>query len=342
MRRKKGVKMRQKSMFNKISSQCLKFRTLSLWVVAVYLGLCMPLYGQGTLLETTTTMELQGELMNAETKAVTSAVVQPADANAPLPAAAGAPIVVKTSPQAFANDVEPSLGKITVTFDQPMTNASWSWIGGGDTYPKTAGQPSYDQGRTACSLAVKLEPNKVYWVGINSPSYQNFKSASGVPAKQYVILFATKGSDGEPTPIPADMLKEARAINEKTEPPANEVDAQKDANAPDVNDFNDFQRELSRINIEAKGEERQWLGRIDQKEELVKAVDDLATAELKFIRKLAESEGADKTTRAIDLMLKQRRERLAELTTKLENERREERQMPGRERRTRKTVNRQN
>ncbi len=243
-----------------------------------------------------------------------------------LTPAVGAPVVVKTSPQAFANDVEPSLGEITVTFDQPMMDASWSWTGAGDTYPKTAGQPSYDQSGTTCSLPVSLEPGKVYWVGINSPSYQNFKSASGVPARQYVILFATKGSDGKPTPIPADMLKEAQAINEKTEPPANEVGTQKDTDAPDINDFNSFQRELNRINIETKSEEEQWLGRLERKVELARAIDELVAAQLRFIRKLAESEDAEQTTKAIDLVLRQRQDRLNKLVTKIENETRQERQ----------------
>jgi hypothetical protein len=37
-----------------------------------------------------------------------------------------------------------------------------------------------------------------------------------VPAKQYVILFATKGNDGKPTPIPKDLLQKARGINEQS------------------------------------------------------------------------------------------------------------------------------
>jgi len=128
-------------------------------------------------------------------------------------AAKGAPIVISTNPQACANDVTPSLGTITVTFDQPMTDKSWSWTGGGETYPKTTGQPSYDQKRITCSLPVKLEPGKVYWVGINSPRYQNFKSADGVPAKRYVILFATMDQNGKPTAIPDDLLVKAKEIN---------------------------------------------------------------------------------------------------------------------------------
>jgi hypothetical protein len=131
--------------------------------------------------------------------------------------AAGRPVVVKTSPQAFRNDIEPSLSEITVTFNQPMTDESWSWTGGSETYPKTTGKPSYDPNRTTCVLPVKLEPGKVYWVGINSPSFQNFKSERGSPAKRYVIVFATKDPNGNPTPIPDDLSAQAKAINENSE-----------------------------------------------------------------------------------------------------------------------------
>lgn len=125
-----------------------------------------------------------------------------------------APNVTSTEPQTYANDVTPSLEKITVTFDQVMKDNSWSWTGGGETYPKTTGQPSYDPNRTTCSLPVKLEPGKVYWVGINGPNYWNFKSAEhGAPAKRYVILFATTDLNGKPTAIPDDLLAKAREIN---------------------------------------------------------------------------------------------------------------------------------
>ncbi len=124
-----------------------------------------------------------------------------------------APHVVKTKPGAFANDVDPSLDKITVTFDRAMKDGSWSFTGGGETFPKGAGAISYDATKTTCTMPVKLEPGKVYWVGVNSPSHKNFKSADGVPAQRYVILFATKSADGKPTPLPDDLVQQAKAIN---------------------------------------------------------------------------------------------------------------------------------
>lgn len=123
------------------------------------------------------------------------------------------PVVIETQPKALQNDVPPDLDKITVTFDQPMHDRSWSWTGGGDTYPEVTASMSYDAERTTCTMPVKLQPGKVYWVGINSPSHRNFKSENGAAARRYVILFATAGTDGKPTSIPPDMAKEARRIN---------------------------------------------------------------------------------------------------------------------------------
>jgi|GEM_PF-7053940 len=123
------------------------------------------------------------------------------------------PRILHTNPDAFANDVSPSLDKITVTFDRAMMDQSWSWTGGGDTYPQTTGRPFYDDSRTTCTLPVKLEAGKVYWVGINSPSHRNFKTPDRTAANWYIILFATAGADGSPTPLPPDRLRRARQIN---------------------------------------------------------------------------------------------------------------------------------
>ena len=123
------------------------------------------------------------------------------------------PIVLRTNPPAFANDVDPNLDKITVTFDRPMMGDRWSFTGGGETFPQRVGEISYDAARTTCTMPVKLQPGKVYWVGVNSPSHKNFKSIDGTPAARYVILFATKSADGKPTPLPDDQVGQAKEIN---------------------------------------------------------------------------------------------------------------------------------
>lgn len=131
----------------------------------------------------------------------------------PSVALGGIPLVVSTSPEAYDDGVSPDLHEITVTFDHAMMNLSWSWVGGGETFPEITGQPRYDTARVTCSLPVKLEPGKFYWVGVNSQRHKNFQTMLGTAAQPYVILFATKDKNGERTAIPENFTEEARAIN---------------------------------------------------------------------------------------------------------------------------------
>jgi hypothetical protein len=110
-----------------------------------------------------------------------------------------------------------------------------------------------------------------------------------------------------------------------------------DTNVPDVNDFNAFKREIDRIDMEARGEDTQWLGKQEKKAELAKAMDDVVVAELKFLRKVAAATNDANTVEAIDLVLKKRQDRLSKLVTKLENEVKEERRQQAGERQQRRT-----
>jgi hypothetical protein len=126
------------------------------------------------------------------------------------------PVVIRTRPAPFETDVAPTLKEITATFDRPMRDGSWSWTRVNlETWPTTTGEARYDSKRMTCTLPVGLEPGKVYWVGVNAPGFENFTTPDGVPAKPYVILFATRGVDGKPTEIPADLLAQAKEINAK-------------------------------------------------------------------------------------------------------------------------------
>jgi hypothetical protein len=135
-----------------------------------------------------------------------------ADRGAASAKKAAGPVVVEMVPKQLAEDVDPALAAVKVTFDQPMHDRSWSWTGGGETFPKVDGDIHYDAARTTCVLPVKLEAGKVYWIGINSPSHKNFASAAGAPALVNVVLFATRGADGKPTVIPAAMKARAAAM----------------------------------------------------------------------------------------------------------------------------------
>ncbi|MCK5114405.1 MAG: protease inhibitor I42 family protein [Phycisphaerae bacterium] len=123
------------------------------------------------------------------------------------------PQVIFVSPTPMTNNVDPKTNKIVIKFDRPMMPKSFSWMGGGDSFPKLSGRPFYDQKLTTCTLPVKLEPGHVYWVGVNSPTHKYFQTKDKTPADRYVILFATKDKNDKPTAIPKDLVEKAKRIN---------------------------------------------------------------------------------------------------------------------------------
>ncbi|NLF31010.1 MAG: tetratricopeptide repeat protein [Planctomycetes bacterium] len=129
------------------------------------------------------------------------------------PAADAAPRVAATVPKAFADDVDPSLEAVSVTFDRPMLTDRWAFIRSGGMFPERSGPISYDKAGTTCTLPVKLQSGTVYWVGVNAPGHDGFQAADGTPAPPYVILFATRAADGSPTPLPEALVQQAREIN---------------------------------------------------------------------------------------------------------------------------------
>ncbi len=133
---------------------------------------------------------------------------------AKLAPAGGVPVVVRTTPACFAGDVPASLASLTVTFNQKMVDGNWSWVQRyKDKFPKTTGKASFDAAQKTCSLPVKLEPGKVYWIEFNSPPYTSFRSVGGAIARRHALVFATKSADGKATKIPDDLAAEAKKIN---------------------------------------------------------------------------------------------------------------------------------
>lgn len=121
--------------------------------------------------------------------AVSSATSKAADSPANLPA-----WVEATSPAIGATDVDPKTTEITITFDREM-GQGMSWTGGPPLFPESPPtvKASWKDKRT-CVLPVTLKTGEYYRVGINSTSYQNFRSAAGDPVPSTAIYFATKGS----------------------------------------------------------------------------------------------------------------------------------------------------
>lgn len=105
------------------------------------------------------------------------------------------PVIVETSPKMGSTDVDPQLNEIRVTFDRDMNVGGYSWTGGGEFYPALVdgATPVWIDKRT-CVLPVALKQGSFYRVGINSTSYQNFRSTLGVPAPTSAIYFVTAGA----------------------------------------------------------------------------------------------------------------------------------------------------
>jgi hypothetical protein len=107
-------------------------------------------------------------------------------------AGAHAPKIISSKPENGATDVDPGLTEITVTFDQDM-EGGMSWTGGGPEYPRSPeGAKAEWRGKRTCVFPVKLESGHHYRVGINSPSFRNFRSAGGESAEPASISFTTK------------------------------------------------------------------------------------------------------------------------------------------------------
>lgn len=135
---------------------------------------------------------------------------------AKLVPAGGVPVVVSTTPACFAGDVPTSLEKLTVTFNQKMVDGNWSWVQRyKDKFPKTTGKASFDKEQKTCSLPVKLELGKVYWIEFNSPPYTSFRSVGGAIARRHALVFATKSADGKVTKIPDNLVALAKKINSR-------------------------------------------------------------------------------------------------------------------------------
>jgi hypothetical protein len=151
---------------------------------------------------------------------------------------------------------------------------------------------------------------------------------------------APDGMRGRPNPAPQAQpspdSQEGGQTPAVVETPAAAPAMTADTNVPEVNDFNAFKREIDRIDMKARGEDSQWLGKQEKKADLAKAMNDVVVEELRFLQKVAADVNDTNTVEAIKLVLKRRQDRLNKLVTKLENEVKEERrqQAPERPKRT--------
>ncbi|HZR16232.1 MAG TPA: S41 family peptidase [Verrucomicrobiae bacterium] len=110
-------------------------------------------------------------------------------------AASGAvkPEIVELNPCNGAQDVDPRLTELRVTFNMPMAGG-FSWTGGGEQFPTipTNQRPHWTEDHKTCVLPVELKADREYHLGLNSPSFRNFRSAEGVPLNPVHYSFRTR------------------------------------------------------------------------------------------------------------------------------------------------------
>ncbi len=103
------------------------------------------------------------------------------------------PQIVALTPKNGARDVDPGLTELRVTFNVPM-GEGFSWTGGGPEYPNVppGKKPYWTEDHLTCVLPVQLQPSSDYRLGLNSPSFRGFQSATGVPLDPVSYHFRTK------------------------------------------------------------------------------------------------------------------------------------------------------
>lgn len=103
---------------------------------------------------------------------------------------AAPPKVVVVVPDNGAKAVDPNLKELRISFDQAMSTGGMSIVGGGPTFPKLIGKPRWTDDRTLVATW-QLEPEKDYWLSINSDRFTNFRNRQGEAAIPYPISFRT-------------------------------------------------------------------------------------------------------------------------------------------------------
>ncbi|MGA2092872.1 MAG: hypothetical protein ABSH16_05625 [Sedimentisphaerales bacterium] len=282
----------------------VKYSVLSICTAALWLALCPPALGE-TLGEAVTTMEVQQELMGSESQ---KRIAEPNLKTT------GSKEKEEATPKAVAK--QQGIEKLEKAAQKLMQSLK---------------SGKYDQGDFSAVWNTVIPKDTNFNDGVNTilkPLFEQYGKAeklgegkmAGVNRAVFPVQF-TKGMLNMTVSLdPQDKIVEWTLL-------AQTVGAAtiKDTNTADTGDFNDYKQEISRIDIEARGEESKWLGKLDKKTDLAKAMDDVVVAELKFLRKMADTEGSQKTVEAIDLILKRRQDRLAKLTTKLDEEAKTER-----------------
>ena len=128
-------------------------------------------------------------------------------ARADAPAESRAPRVVFSFPTNGRQDVNPGLTLIFVQYDRPISGAGYSIFRNdlGD-FPEVSGQPYLpDNGKNmVLALPVTLRPNTRYGLSFNGDAGARIAGRNGIPARPFVLAFATAPAAEEPGQVYQD------------------------------------------------------------------------------------------------------------------------------------------
>ena len=94
------------------------------------------------------------------------------------------PHIISTIPANGADNVDSNLSNISVTFDIPMLDDSWSWVmEEGSPFPTMIGDPWYDDDRRTNTLPVNLESDTDYVIWINSVQSSDIHKPNRLPTR---------------------------------------------------------------------------------------------------------------------------------------------------------------
>jgi hypothetical protein len=108
-----------------------------------------------------------------------------------------APKIVSASPGFWATGVNPVQQKtVSVTFDQPTRAGFSSWLGRSAVGPDSISKATISGDHRTQSIAVALEPGKVYVFTLNEKSLPGigFQNEKGIPLASHFLVFQTAGN----------------------------------------------------------------------------------------------------------------------------------------------------
>jgi hypothetical protein len=131
------------------------------------------------------------------------------------------PKLSKVSPNFWATGVSPATKVVTVSFDQTMRSGFWDCLGRNVLGPPTNYEVDMGADLKSYSLHVRLEPGKVYIMGLNERALSGvgFQNEKGISMRPAYLVFQTSGNV-TPEDAPPKIVATAPAHG------AREVDAQ--------------------------------------------------------------------------------------------------------------------